>query len=140
MEKYEKRVESEMDLKDFLEDLGKVIEAASRLSKKNKKIQLFENNINKKVVQSNVVMKNVEFEVQNESGPQDIENKNVENSRIESCEEAVKDVWIYCEICEYKCKKKNTIRKHIKTKHSQCISCKECGKLFGGEYSLATHK
>ena len=61
--------------KYLLEDLGKVIEAASRLSKKNKDTQLIENNINEKVVQSNLLVKNVEFEVQNESGPSDIENK-----------------------------------------------------------------
>ena len=128
------------DKKDLLEDLGKVIEAASRLSQKNKEIQLCENNINEKVIQSNLVVKNVEFEVQKESGPPDIENKHVDNILIKSCEEAVKDGWIYCEICEYKCKKKNTIRKHMRTKHSQCISCKECGKLFGSEYSLAIHK
>ena len=86
------------------------------------------------------MVKNGEFEVQNESGPPDIENKNYENSRIESCEEAVKDGWIYCEICENKCKKKNTIRKHMRTKHSQCRLCEECRKLFGSEYSLAIYK
>ena len=31
---YEEKVESEMELEDLLEDLGKVIEAASRLSQK----------------------------------------------------------------------------------------------------------
>ena len=136
---YEEKVESEMDLKDLLEDLGKVIEAASRLSKKNKEIQSCENNINEKVVQSNLVVNNSEFEVQNKSGSPDIENTNVENSLLELCEEAVKNGWIYCEICEYKCKNKNTIRKHMRTKHSQCISFEECGKLFSSEYSLAIH-
>ena len=77
--------------------------------------------------------KNEESEIQTE-------NTNVENSRIESCEEAVKDGWIYCEICEYKCKKKNTMGKHMRKEHSQCIACDECGKLFGSKFSLALHK
>ena len=67
----------------------------------------------------------MEREITSDSGSPDIENKNVET---EPSEDAVKDCWIYCEICDYKCKKKNTIRKHMRTKHSQCVSCDECGK------------
>ena len=71
----------------------------------------------------------MESEVQTESGSPHIQNK---NKGTESCEEAVKEGWIYCNICEYKCKKKNT-------KHSQCISCDECGQFFANEYSLDIH-
>ena len=132
---YEEKVESEMDFKDLLEDLGKVIEAASRLSERNK--EQVENNIIEMVVEPNTVKESMESEVETESGSPHIQNKNKET---ESCEEAVKESWIYCKICEYKCKKKNTIKKHIRTKHSKCISCDECGKLFASEYSLDIHK
>ena len=56
------------------------------------------------------------------------------------CEEAVIDGWIYCEICDYKCKKKNTIMKHMRTKHCHGIYCDECGILFSTAYSLDIHK
>ena len=124
---YEEKVESEMDLKDLLEDLGKVIEAASRLSEKQK------------VVESSPIKESIEREVQNDSGSPHIENTNVKNIHIE-CEEKVKEGWKYCEICEYKCKKKNTLMKHMKTKHRHCIACDECGKLVASEDSLNIHK
>ena len=110
---YEEKVESEIDLKDLLEDLGKVIEAASRLSEKNKEQQLVKNNITKMVAENNKKKDSMENVVQNES------------------EEATKKGWMYCKVCEYKCKKKNTFKKHMRTKH---ISCDECGKLFTSEY------
>ena len=28
----------------------------------------------------------------------------------------------------------------MRTKHSQCLSCDECGKKFASEYSLEKHK
>ena len=37
-------------------------------------------------------------------------------------------------------KKKNIIKKHMRTKHSHCISCDECGNLFSTAYSLDIHK
>ena len=55
-------------------------------------------------------------------------------------EEVIKEGWMYCEICEYKFKKKNTIKKDMRTMHSQCISCEKCGIFFTIEYSLCTHK
>ena len=119
---YEEKVESEIDLKDLLEDLGKVIEAASRLSEKNKEQQLVKNNITKMVAENNKKKDSMENVVQNES------------------EEATKKGWMYCNFCEYKCKKKNTFKKHMRTKHSHCISCDECGKLFTSEYSLDIHR
>ena len=45
-----------------------------------------------------------------------------------------------CDLCEYKCKKKNTMKKHVRTKHSHCISCDECGKLDASQYALDMHK
>ena len=51
-----------------------------------------------------------------------------------------KSQWIYCEICDYKCNKINTIKKHMRTKHSHCISCDECGNLFSTAYSLDIQK
>ena len=119
---YEEKVESEIDLKDLLEDLGKVIEAASRLSEKNKEQQLVNNNINKTVAENSKKEDSMENVMQGES------------------DEATKKGWIYCKVCEYKCKKKNTFKKHLKTKHSQCIFCDECGKLFTSEYSLDIHR
>ena len=54
---YEEKVESEMDLKGILEDLGKVIKAASRLSeKKKKKQQLDEKDTKERFVQSNMIL------------------------------------------------------------------------------------
>ena len=89
---YEEKVESEMDLKDLLEDLGKVIEAASRLSEKSK------------VVEPNTVKESIESEKHTESCSPNIQKINVDKAK-ESCEEAVIEGWIYCDICDYKCKK-----------------------------------
>ena len=85
---YEEKVESEIDLKDLLEDLGKLIEAASRLSEKNKEQQLVNNNINKIVAENNKKEDSMENVMQGES------------------DEATNKGWIYCKVCEYKCKKK----------------------------------
>ena len=63
-----------------------------------------------------------------ESCSPNIKKVNVDKAK-ELCEEAVIESWIYCEICDYKCKKKNTIKTHMRTKHSPCISCDECGNL-----------
>ena len=47
---------------------------------------------------------------------------------------------VYCEICEYKCKKESTLRKHVNTKHNQYQKCYECGKMFDSKESLECHK
>ena len=38
------------------------------------------------------------------------------------------------------CKKKNSMKKHVRTKHNHCISCDECGKLVASQYSLDINK
>ena len=60
--------------------------------------------------------------------------------RKESFNKASEEGWIYCEICDYQCKKKNTIRKHMKTNHRHCKACTFCGNLFASEGSLAAHE
>ena len=137
---YEEKVESEMDLKDLLEDLGKVIEAAHRLSERKKGEQLVENNINEKFVEPNMVKDVMECESKAESWSTHIENTTIKTRQVELCPVTIKEGWLYCDSCEYKCKKKNTIKKHMRTKHSQCLSCDECGKKFASEYSLEKHK
>ena len=37
---------------------------------------------------------------------------------------------VYCEICEYKCKKESTFRKYVNTKHNQYQKCYECGRCL----------
>ena len=39
----------------------------------------------------------------------------------EGSEDATKktDGWVHCDICDYKCKKQTTFRKHTKPKHNQ---------------------
>ena len=70
----------------------------------------------------------IDSEKYTESCSPNIKKVNVDKAK-ELCEEAVIEGWIYCEICNYKCKKKNTIKTHMRTKHSPCISCDECGNL-----------
>ena len=44
-------------------------------------------------------------------------------------EKEVNATYFKCETCEYKCKKKSTLLKHIQLKHSE-QKCKICGKEF----------
>ena len=43
-----------------------------------------------------------------------------------------------CETCEYKCKKKSTLLKHIQLKHCE-QKCKICGKKFKESMELVSH-
>ena len=38
--------------------------------------------------------------------------------------------WIYCERCDYKCYKQNTMTKHVKKKHNQVYKCYIYGEMF----------
>ena len=102
---YKGKVESEMDLKDLLEDLGKMIEAANRLSEKSKVQPIINDNINEKVAKSKTIKESTEREINTESGSPPIQNTKVGSMQKESCDGAVKEGWIYCDICKYKCKK-----------------------------------
>ena len=53
-------------------------------------------------------------------------------------EKEVKATDFKCETCEYKCKKKSTLMKHIKLKHSE-QKCKICGKEFKDSMELVSH-
>ena len=87
---YEEKVQSEMEISELLEDLGKVLEAASRLAKKG--------------TQPNVVKNTVGVEAESEFHPD--EKDECKSQRNESVEKESEEGWIYCEICSYKCKKK----------------------------------
>lgn len=43
-----------------------------------------------------------------------------------------------CEVCDYKCKKKSTLKNHIKLKHSE-HKCEACGKEFKESMELVSH-
>ena len=69
-------------------------------------------------------------------------NKDTDRTPTKQPKEATKndDGWEHCEICDYKCKKQTTFRKHMNTKHAQSLRCYVCGKLFISKHSLEAHK
>ena len=69
-------------------------------------------------------------------------NNSVEVIQKETFQETKRnrEYLVYCEICEYKCKKESTLRKHVNTKHNQYQKCYECGKMFDSKESLECHK
>ena len=50
------------------------------------------------------------------------------------------DQWIYCELCEYKCKTIKTMTKHNHIKHESEITCNICGKIYKTTSTLDEHK
>ena len=50
------------------------------------------------------------------------------------------DVLLYCELCDYRCKRKLTMKKHMNTKHSKEREiCKECKEEFKSAIELLKH-
>ena len=47
--------------------------------------------------------------------------------------------WIYCDICSYKCRSDNVIKKHIMTKHMKIKKCAMCVRKFDDDTLLADH-
>ena len=82
--------------------------------------------------------KEKEIETEFESQSFNLTGDNVESTRIESIEEAKDDGWLHCKICEYKCKRLTTFRKHMNKKHN--LSCEVCGKVLESLDSLSVHK
>ena len=47
---------------------------------------------------------------------------------------------VYCEICDYKCKKIATLRIHINTKHPEAnYKCVQCANNFQSHHMLEQH-
>ena len=69
------------------------------------------------------------------------ENKHLDSAHNEGSEEPTKnsDGWVYCDMCDYKCKKQTTFRKHTNTKHDQSLKCSVCGKSFTSKDLLEDH-
>ena len=74
--------------------------------------------------------------------PENVVNDLKQKSEKKSSDNSVKkvDTWIHCKKCDYKCKKKNTMRKHVNTKHSQFHKCYSCGEMFNTKDSLEAHR
>ena len=47
--------------------------------------------------------------------------------------------WIHCEVCNYKCKKEETMNKHINRKHEEIKVCPLCQKKVDSEITLTGH-
>ena len=69
------------------------------------------------------------------------ENKHLDSAHKEGSGEPTKnsDGWVYCDMCDYKCKKQTTFRKHTNTKHGQNQKCNVCGKSFTSKDLLEDH-
>ena len=65
--------------------------------------------------------------------------KEVEQSEEESppVKDKQKDE-LKCEMCNYKCKKENAMKKHLKTKHVE-QKCKTCDKVFPSTVEVLMH-
>ena len=47
--------------------------------------------------------------------------------------------WMNCDLCNYKCKSDNIMKKHIMTKHKNMNKCTLCGNMFKDETQLQIH-
>ena len=58
------------------------------------------------------------------------------NIQEEGKDKSGKDV--NCELCDYRCEKQTTLKKHINSKHTE-QKCKTCGKEFETPMKLISH-
>ena len=62
------------------------------------------------------------------------------NSTIEASKLETKEKRLKCKVCDYKCKKQVTLRKHTNTKHSKIkYNCDKCLKTFTRNVELEDH-
>ena len=62
-----------------------------------------------------------------EKDHEEIKSFNSAESTVQ--EKSAMDIMLNCDICEYKCKKKTTLKEHKHTKHED-KKCKQCNKTF----------
>ena len=53
-------------------------------------------------------------------------------------ESVIKEDWLHCTKCNYKCKKENILKKHIVLKHEE-HQCKQCSKKLPTSFELLLH-
>ena len=65
----------------------------------------------------------------------------MDSAQEERSEDATKktDGWVQSDICDYRCKKQTTLRKHTNTKHNQDKKNYVCGKSFTSKDLLEDH-
>ena len=64
-------------------------------------------------------------------------NMNKKDMEVEK-ESVIKEGWLYCTKCNYKCKKENILKKHMALKHEE-RQCKQCPKKLPTTFELLLH-
>ena len=102
------------------------------------------------------VLKNNSIEIQEEYTPEELgrdcnksPQKEIEKTSIEANSKesytkggkaTKKNVqWINCEICSYKSKSENTVKKHTESKHKNIKKCTVCDEQFNSKKSFKDH-
>ena len=68
----------------------------------------------------------------NKKKSQELETSDLEPNKKDS-------TWLCCEVCVYKCKKDETMKKHLNTKHGKFKTCMQCKKKYINERTLTEH-
>ena len=67
-----------------------------------------------------------------------VEEVNVTKEPVKKYDSDEKECFVECKLCDYKCQKDTTLKKHTNTKHQE-YNCKVCNKKVSNSMELLQH-
>ena len=131
LEKYVK------DLKEQIEQLNndKNYRGSQKIDALEREVLELKDNVKKLTI--NLQATKLQIQQLEDKVQTDVIKNNVtkENSKLDT-----RDNWLFCEMCDYKCKKNVTLRKHKNTRHNEAnYNCNNCSKTYPSKDMLEEH-